>query len=152
MVALRPSLGIRGSYIATLLNIGQLIGWAGLEIIIMAQAAGAISDHFFGFEWYYAWLAAFAIVGTAFAVSGPVVVVRDFLERFGVWTVIAATSGSWRLFATYDVQLLDDGAWRLRTSGRASTSPCRCRCRGCRSFRTTAASRGDPRARPGRRS
>lgn len=105
MVALRPSLGIRGSYIATLLNIGQLIGWAGLEIIIMAQAAGAISDHFFGFEWYYAWLAAFAIVGTAFAVGGPVVVVRDFLERFGVWIVVAASIWlSYRLFSTYSIQ------------------------------------------------
>jgi NCS1 family nucleobase:cation symporter-1 len=105
MVALRPSLGIRGSYIATLLNVGQLIGWAGLEIIIMAKATGAISDHFFGFEWYYAWLAAFALLGTAFAVGGPVVVVRDFLQRFGVWIVVAATLWlSYRLFATYRIQ------------------------------------------------
>jgi nucleobase:cation symporter-1, NCS1 family len=105
MVALRPSLGIRGSYIATLLNVGQLVGWAGLEIIIMAKATGAISDHFFGFEWYYAWLAAFALLGTAFAVGGPVVVVRDFLQRFGVWIVVAATLWlSYRLFATYSIQ------------------------------------------------
>jgi NCS1 family nucleobase:cation symporter-1 len=105
MVALRPSLGIRGSYIATLLNVGQLIGWAGLEIIIMAKASAAISDHFFGFEWYYAWLAAFALLGTAFAVGGPVVMIRDFLERFGVWIVVAASVWlSYRLFATYSIQ------------------------------------------------
>ena len=113
MVALRPALGIRGSYVASLLNIGQLVGWAGLEIIIMAQAAGAISDHFFGFEWYYAWLAAFAIIGTAFAVGGPVVVVRDFLQRFGVWIVVAASAWlSYRLFSTYDIQSYwnDEGA------------------------------------------
>ena len=67
MVALRPALGIRGSYLASVLNIGQLVGWAGLEIIIMAQASGAISDHFFGFDGYYVWLAAFAVIGTAFA-------------------------------------------------------------------------------------
>ena len=79
----------------------------------MAQAAGAISDHFFGFEWYYAWLAAFAIIGTAFAVGGPVVVVRDFLQRFGVWIVVAASIWlSYRLFATYSIQSYwnDDGA------------------------------------------
>ncbi len=105
MVALRPALGIRGSYVASLLNIGQLIGWAGLEIIIMAKATGAISDHFFGFEAYYAWLAAFAIIGTAFAVGGPVVVVREFLQRFGVWIVIAASLWlSYRLFSTYSIQ------------------------------------------------
>ncbi len=111
MVALRPALGIRGSYIASLLNILQLIGWAGLEIIIMARAAEAISDEFFGFRGYYLWLTAFAIVGTAFAVGGPIVVVRAFLQRFGFWFVVAATLWlTWRLFATYDVhELLDDG-------------------------------------------
>ena len=106
MVALRPALGIRGSYVATLLNVGQLIGWAGLEIIIMAKATGAISDHFLGFEWYYGWLAAFAI-------GGPVVVVRDFLQRFGVWIVVAASLWlSYRLFSTYSIQSYwnDEGA------------------------------------------
>jgi nucleobase:cation symporter-1, NCS1 family len=105
MVALRPSLGIRGSYVATLLNIGQLVGWAGLEIIIMAKATGAISDEFLGFEGYYWWLAAFAILGTAFAVGGPVVVVRGFLQRFGAWIVVAASAWlSYRLFSTYSIQ------------------------------------------------
>jgi len=113
MVALRPALGIRGSYVASALNVGQLIGWAGLEIIIMSQAARAISDEFFGFDGYYFWLAAFAVIATAFAVGGPVVVVRDFLQRFGVWIVLAATVWlTYRLFATYDVHELwnDDGA------------------------------------------
>ena len=111
MVALRPSLGIRGSYVASVLNIGQLVGWAGLEIIIMAQASRAISDEFFGFDGYYLWLTLFALIGTALAVGGPVVVVRQFLQRFGFWIVLAATVWlTWRLFATYHVQdLLDDG-------------------------------------------
>jgi putative hydroxymethylpyrimidine transporter CytX len=116
MVALRPSLGIRGSYLASLKNLGQLLGWAGVEIIIMAQAARAISDEFFGFEGYYLWLTLFAVIATAMAVGGPIVVVREFLQRFGFWIVVAATI--WltvRLFTTYDVQdLLDDkgaGGW-----------------------------------------
>lgn len=104
MVALRAALGLRGSYLASVLNIGQLIGWAGLEIIIMASAARAISDEFFGFDGYYAWMVIFAVIGTAFAVGGPIVVVRQFLQRFGFWIVLAATVWlTWRLFATYDV-------------------------------------------------
>jgi putative hydroxymethylpyrimidine transporter CytX len=107
MVALRSPLGIRGSYVASLLNIGQLIGWAGLEFIIMAQAARAISNEFFGFDGYYMWLAVAAVLGTAFAVLGPIAVIRDFLERFGVWIVLAATIWlTWRLFSTYDIQSL----------------------------------------------
>jgi putative hydroxymethylpyrimidine transporter CytX len=103
MVALRPALGIRGSYLSSILNIGQLIGWAGLEIIIMSQAAEAISDEFFGFRGYYFWMAAFAVAGTAFAIAGPVAVVRQFLERFGVWIVIVATAWlTWRLWDAYD--------------------------------------------------
>lgn len=113
MVALRPALGIRGSYLASALNIAQLAGWAGLELIIMAQASRAISDEYFGFGGYYLWLAIFAVIGTAMAVSGPNVVVQAFLQRFGVWIVLAATLWlTYRLFATYDVHTLldDDGA------------------------------------------
>ncbi len=103
MVALRPALGIRGSYVTSLLNVGQLIGWAGLEIIIMSQAAKAISSEYFGFGGYYLWMTLFAIAGTAFAIAGPVVVVRQFLERFGVWIVIAASIWlTWRLWSAYD--------------------------------------------------
>ena len=109
MVALRSPLGIRGSYLASALNVGQLVGWAGLEFIIMAQAARAISGEFFGFDGYYAWLTIFAVLATAFAIVGPIAVIRDFLERFGVWIVIAATIWlTYRLFATYDVQSLLD--------------------------------------------
>jgi NCS1 family nucleobase:cation symporter-1 len=112
MVALRAALGIRGSYAASVLNIAQLVGWAGLEIIIMAQASGAISDHFFGYEGYYVWLFAFAALGTLFAMGGPVVVVRQFLQRFGVWIVVAASLWlTYRLFSEYSLQDLwsDDG-------------------------------------------
>lgn len=113
MVALRPALGMRGSWLASLLNIAQLVGWAGLEIIIMAQAARAISDEFFGFRGYYLWLTVFAVIGTAFAIGGPHLVVRQFLQRFGFWIVLAATIWlTWRLFTTYDLHTYfnDDGA------------------------------------------
>lgn len=113
MVALRPALGIRGSYVASILNIGQLVGWAGLEIIIMSKASEAISNEYFGVGGYYLWLTAFAVIGTVLAIGGPIVVVRQFLQRFGVWVVVIATAWlTYRLFNTYGVQDLlgDKGA------------------------------------------
>src|SRR5438445_490499 len=53
MVLFRPVLGLRGSYIPSLANLVQLIGW------------------------------------TAFALAGPIFTVRRWLERFGVWIVVA---------------------------------------------------------------
>jgi NCS1 family nucleobase:cation symporter-1 len=46
----------------------------------------------------------FAVIGTVFAIGGPVVVIRDFLQKFGMWIVLAATIWlTYRLFATYDL-------------------------------------------------
>jgi nucleobase:cation symporter-1, NCS1 family len=103
MVALRAPLGIRGSYAASGLNILQLIGWAALEIIIMAQAAGALSDEYLGFRGYYFWIVFFGAVGTLMAIGGPIVVVRQWLQKFGVWVVIAASAWlTWHLIDAYD--------------------------------------------------
>jgi NCS1 family nucleobase:cation symporter-1 len=114
MVALRPALGIRGSYLASGLNILQLIGWAGLEIIVMAQAARSLSDHYTGFSGYYFWLVFFAVVGTVMAVGGPIVVVRQWLQKFGVWVVVAASVWlTFHLFNAYDVSEI----WRRSGEG-----------------------------------
>jgi putative hydroxymethylpyrimidine transporter CytX len=103
MVSLRAVLGIRGSYLGSGFNILQLVGWAALEIIIMAKLASGLSDHFLGFSAYYAWLVGFAVLGTAMALGGPVAVVRQWMQKFGVWVVLAASA--WltiRLFDAYD--------------------------------------------------
>ncbi len=103
MVSLRPALGIRGSYLPSVLNILQLVGWAGLEIIVMAKLARGLSDHFLGFSGYYFWLLAFGVLGTAMAVGGPIAVVRQWMQKFGIWVVLAASL--WltiRLFDAYD--------------------------------------------------
>ncbi|MGB2694418.1 MAG: putative hydroxymethylpyrimidine transporter CytX [Dehalococcoidia bacterium] len=114
MVALRGSLGIRGSYTTTGLNILQLVGWAALEIIIMAQAARALSDHYLGFEGYYMWLVFFAVVGMAMAVGGPIVVVRQWMQKFGVWVVVgAAVWLTFYLFHAYDMSEI----WRRSGEG-----------------------------------
>ena len=103
MVALRAPLGIRGSYAASGLNILQLVGWAALEIIIMSQAARALSDEYLGFSGYYFWIIFFGSVGTLMAMGGPIVVVRQWLQKFGVWVVIAASAWlTFHLFDAYD--------------------------------------------------
>jgi putative hydroxymethylpyrimidine transporter CytX len=104
MVALRGPFGLRGSYIASGFNIAQLLGWAALEIIIMSQAARALSDEYFGFSGYYVWLVFFGVVGTLMAVGGPIVVVREWLQKFGVWIVVAASAWlTFHLFDAYDM-------------------------------------------------
>ena len=104
MVALRAPFGIRGSYAASGLNILQLVGWAALEIIIMAQAARALSEEYLGFSGYYFWIVFFGVVGTLMAMGGPIVVVRQWLQKFGVWVVIAASAWlTFHLFDAYDM-------------------------------------------------
>lgn len=91
MVLFRPVLGIRGSYVPTLLNLIQLIGWGAFEVIIMAQAANGISKALFGFESYLVWVLLFGAFCTLLAVGGPVVVIRQWLEKFAVWLVLLTT-------------------------------------------------------------
>ncbi len=114
MVTLRPALGIRGSYAPSGLNILQLVGWAALEIIIMAQAARAMSDHYLDFSGYYWWLVFFGLVGMAMAVGGPIVVVRQWMQKFGVWVVVAAAAWlTFYLFHAYDMGEI----WRRQGEG-----------------------------------
>jgi NCS1 family nucleobase:cation symporter-1 len=104
MVMLRPVLGIRGSYLPTILNIVQLIGWGAFEIIVMAQAANTITESLFGFSSYLLWVSLFAAWCTLLAVGGPLVVVRQWLEKFAVWLVYAITIYlTYYLFSHYDV-------------------------------------------------
>lgn len=91
MVLLRPALGRLGSFLPTALNVLQLIGWGAFEIIIMAQAADFISARFFGFSSYPFWALAFALWCTLMAIGGPLVVVRQWLEKFAVWLVLLTT-------------------------------------------------------------
>src|SRR5205809_4547134 len=48
MVLFRPVLGLRGSYVPSVLNILQLAGWTGFELWAMSQVAAHISQRLFG--------------------------------------------------------------------------------------------------------
>ena len=87
MVLLRPVLGIRGSWIASGLNLIQLVGWTAVELWAMSYVADLVSTQVFGFSARGLWLALVAIVCTGLALWGPVGVTRVWLERFGVWVI-----------------------------------------------------------------
>ncbi|HEY63186.1 MAG TPA: putative hydroxymethylpyrimidine transporter CytX [Caldilineae bacterium] len=107
MVLLRPILGQRGSYVPSLLNLAQLIGWTAFELWVIALAANQVSRALFGFSAYGFWLVVAAIWCTLLALGGPLVVVRQWLEKFGVWLVYGVTA--WMtiyLFTHYDILAL----------------------------------------------
>jgi len=107
MVLFRPALGIRGSYLPTVLNVLQLIGWTIFEIIIMGHAANAISREVLGWDGYLFWAAFFTIIVILMGVWGPVAVVRQWLEKFAVWVVLLTIAWlTFHLFANYDIPAL----------------------------------------------
>ena len=84
MVLMRPSLGHRGSYAATALNVAQNLGWAIFELIVIGTAAAALSDKVFGFEGKWLWTIVFGLLTAAMALAGPIAVVRRFVRRFAL--------------------------------------------------------------------
>ncbi len=91
-VSLRPILGRRGSYVPTALNVFQLLGWATFELLVMGIAATTLVGDVFGpftVDWF---ILIFGAVVAAFAIGGPLVVVRGWLERFAIWFVYASTA------------------------------------------------------------
>jgi NCS1 family nucleobase:cation symporter-1 len=89
MVLFRPVLGLRGSYLPSAVNLVQLVGWTAFEFWAMGHVANAVARDVFGFDLPSLWLLTVAVVCTALALGGPILVVRRWLERFGVWVVAA---------------------------------------------------------------
>ncbi len=90
MVLLRPVLGARGSAVPSVLNVIQLVGWTAVEFWVMGGVANVVSARLFGFESRAFWLTLVAIVCTGLALGGPVLVVRRWLERFGIYVLLGA--------------------------------------------------------------
>lgn len=96
MVLLRPVLGQRGSFLPTLVNLAQLIGWTAFELWVMGLVASRVTQTLFGFSGYGVWLVVFTVWCVLLALGGPLVVVREWLEKFGVWAVYLASA--WMTF------------------------------------------------------
>lgn len=93
MVLFRPVLGIRGSYLPSALNVAQLAGWTAVEFWAMASIANAVSKELLHVDAFVPWLVVVASICTLLAAGGPVLVVRAWLKRFGVYVVAGA--GLW---------------------------------------------------------
>jgi len=93
MVSLRPAFGQRGSYLPSLINVVQLVGWGAFELVIMAQASARLTQSLFGASSYPFWAIFWGIVVIVFALGGPLVVVRQWLEKAGIWIVLV--TGAW---------------------------------------------------------
>ena len=85
---MRPSFGIYGSYLLTILNILQLIGWATFEITILSKAASIITHGFINF---YIWSIIFGIITIVFGISGPLGIIKQWINKFAIWIVYGST-------------------------------------------------------------
>jgi NCS1 family nucleobase:cation symporter-1 len=92
MVSLRPSFGLRGSYLPSLVNVIQLVGWGAFEIVIMAHASSRLSGPILGFASYPFWAVGWGAIVILLGLGGPLVVVRQWLEKIGIWLVLLTIS------------------------------------------------------------
>jgi putative hydroxymethylpyrimidine transporter CytX len=88
MALLRPVLGNQGSWIPSVLNAGQLLGWTAVELWAMALVGEHLGSVLFGFSSFGLWLAVFTALVLALALWGPLGVVRAWMERFGIWVLL----------------------------------------------------------------
>jgi NCS1 family nucleobase:cation symporter-1 len=90
MVLMRAPLGQKGSWLPTVINAAQCVGWAIFELIIIATAAAALSEKLLGFRAQWLWTLVFGGVALALALLGPVGFVRKVVRKFAVWVVVAS--------------------------------------------------------------
>jgi NCS1 family nucleobase:cation symporter-1 len=90
MVLMRAPLGRQGSWLPTVLNAAQCVGWAIFELLIIASAAAALSNEVFGFRGQWLWTLVFGGIALALAVIGPIDVVRKLIRKYVVWAVLAS--------------------------------------------------------------
>lgn len=86
MVLLRGLFGRYGSYVPTGLNLLQCVGWASLEVLIIAEAAARLTDE----SLRPLYIVAAGGVATLMAVR-PLRAVR-VIRRYAVWLVLVATA------------------------------------------------------------
>ena len=86
MACLRGLFGRRGSLVPTVLNIGQNIGWATMEIIVISQAAVAVTSE----RWRPLFVIVAGVLATAMAVR-PLGSVK-LLRKFMIWVVLLASA------------------------------------------------------------
>ncbi|HEX6231223.1 MAG TPA: cytosine permease, partial [Actinomycetota bacterium] len=66
------------------------IGWTAVEFWAMGEVANVASVRLVGLDARNLWLAVVAVVCTGLALGGPILVIRRWLERFGIYVLIGA--------------------------------------------------------------
>ncbi len=90
MTLMRAPLGTRGSYLPTVINVVQCLGWTVFELLVIATAAAALSEELFGVEARWAWILVFGAAALALGLLGPIGVVRTVLRRVAIWVMPVA--------------------------------------------------------------
>ncbi len=88
IVSTRPSFGLYGASIPAILNVMQLVGWTVFEIMIMSKATEILAGNRIS---YSTWTLIFGASVILFGLVGPLTVIRQWLEKFAVWMVYAAS-------------------------------------------------------------
>ncbi|MBU7022835.1 MAG: putative hydroxymethylpyrimidine transporter CytX [Theionarchaea archaeon] len=70
MVSTRPAFGVKGSYLAAVLNIIQLIGWTAIMLMICGEAANTVMESLTGVSNLSALILISGVVTTAWALVG----------------------------------------------------------------------------------
>ena len=117
MVCLRPALGRGGSYVATGINVVQLLGWTVFELVIMGHAANAVVRGLTGFDAAWLWTVVFGGAVIGLGLWGPVAVVREWLTKFALGAVVVTTAWlTWRVVTVADLGAL----WAAPAAGGLS--------------------------------
>lgn len=89
LISMRPSLGLRGTYVPAILNVIQLLGWTTFEIMIMSRAADILTGKSLP---YFAWTAIFGVIAAFLGIIGPLAVARQWLGKFAVWIAYGSSA------------------------------------------------------------
>ena len=106
MVLMRGLFGWRGSWVPTVLNLAQLVGWTTFEIWIIAETGAELV----GDGWRPVFVVVAGVAATAMAVR-PLGVVRGYLKRIAVWAAIASTVYLLVQVLRQDLPDLGAGSW-----------------------------------------
>lgn len=106
MVLLRGMLGRRGSWLPTVLNIAQNIGWGTFEVIIIAESAARLTDE----SLRPVYILAAGAIATLMAVR-PLGTIRGVLKRIAVWAVLASTAYLFFMVLRRPLPAFNAGSW-----------------------------------------
>ena len=105
MVLLRGLFGARLSYIPTVLNLLQCLGWAIFELVVISNAAQAL------LPWHTRW--PYVLIGgllTTVMALRPLGVVRA-LRRYAIVAVVLSSTYFFIQFARHPLPALNHGSW-----------------------------------------